>query len=233
MSLSTTTLSATFYALAYLTGYLAFLAMARARRLATSGVLTIMQAGLIGGLVMANAAQWLFGGTTGKTVLGGIAGGYFIVFLFKRLLGIKRPLGDLFAVAICAGEAVGRLGCFFGGCCYGKPSNIPWHVWQHGAYRHPTQLYLSMACLLILGLLWGIGRMKPLENTLFYAQGILYCMARFTIEFFRVSPPIAFGLTVAQWACLVGIVYFSIRLYLLQHDAKRKADLHAVLCSES
>jgi phosphatidylglycerol:prolipoprotein diacylglycerol transferase len=233
MPVSTMTLSAVFYALAYLTGCLAFLAMARSRRLATSGVFTIMQAGLIGGLIVANIAQWLFGGTAGKTVLGGIAGGYFIVFLFKRMLGIRRPLGDLFAVAICAGEAVGRLGCFFGGCCYGKPSNVPWHIWQHEAYRHPTQLYLSFSCLLILALLWGLGRRKPVENTLFYAQGILYCLARFIIEFFRVSPPIALGLTIAQWACLIGLVYFAVRLAVLQRVANRKAEAHAVLCPES
>src|SRR5579862_6940603 len=117
-------LSATFYALGYLTGAAAFVGMARARRLATSGVLIVMQAGLIGGLVWANVAQWVFGGTPGKTVLGAIAGGYLTVVLFKRYLGLKRPLGDLFAVALCAGEAVGRWGCFFGGCCYGKPASI-------------------------------------------------------------------------------------------------------------
>ena len=208
-------LSATFYALGYLTGGAAFIGMARARRLATSGVLIVMQAGLIGGLICANVGQWVFGGTPGKTVLGAIAGGYVTVVLFKRYLGLKRPLGDLFAVALCAGEAVGRWGCFFGGCCYGKPASIPWAVRQHGMLRHPTQIYLSLACVAILIVLWRFARRSPPENALFYLEGALYCVARFVIEFWRVSPPIAMALTVAQWACLGGLVFFAVRFALL------------------
>ena len=128
------TLSSACYALGYGTGLAAFVWMARRRKLATEGIWTLAWTGLIGGLVGANLGQWLGGGgTTGKTVLGGIAGGYLSIFLVKKRLGIVRPTGDLFAVAVCAGEAVGRWGCFFGGCCFGKVSDIPWHVWQHGA----------------------------------------------------------------------------------------------------
>src|SRR5438128_6696554 len=111
------TLSSTFYALGYLTGLAAFAAMAARRKLLTAGMMQIMAAGLVGGLISANLVQWLAAGNAGKTVLGGIAGGYISVELYKRRLGIRRPTGDLFAVAICAGEAVGRFGCLFGGCC--------------------------------------------------------------------------------------------------------------------
>lgn len=170
------TLSAGCYAAGYLTGLAAFAWMARRRGLATEGIFALLVAGIIGGLLCANVAQWLTTGTAGKTVLGGIAGGYLAVALAKRWLGIRRPTGDLFAVAICAGEAVGRWGCFFGGCCYGKPTGIAWAVWQHGAYRHPTQLYLSLSCLLILIvlILLEARRNQPLpENALFCAQGSL------------------------------------------------------------
>ena len=110
------TLSAACYALGYLTGLAAFVWMARRRKLATAGIMAVMGAGLVGGLVGANLAQWAFGGVLGKTVLGGIAGGYLTVILYKRHLGIQRSTGDLFAVAVSAGEAVGRWGCFYGGC---------------------------------------------------------------------------------------------------------------------
>ncbi len=70
------TLSARCYGLGYLTGLAAFAWMARRRKLATAGMMAVMGAGLLGGLVGANLAQWLFGGAAGKTVLGGIAGGY-------------------------------------------------------------------------------------------------------------------------------------------------------------
>jgi len=209
------TLSSLCYALGYLTGLAAFVIMAYRRRLATSGLMAILGAGLIGGLVGANLAQWIFGSEGGKTILGGIAGGYLTVLVYKRYLGIQRSTGDLFAVAICAGEAVGRWGCFFGGCCYGKICSVPWAVLQHGALRHPTQLYLSGANALILLILLRLESKQPPENAIFYTQGILYCAARFVIEFFRDTPPPFWGLTLAQWACLGGFAFFSVRLTLL------------------
>lgn len=57
------TLSAICYALGYLTGLAAFVLMARRRNLATAGIMAIMGAGLLGGLLGANLAQWVFGGT--------------------------------------------------------------------------------------------------------------------------------------------------------------------------
>src|SRR5580700_5941002 len=107
--------AACFYAAGYLTGIAAFLLMAMRRRLLTDGVVMLMVIGLIGGLVSANIAQRIVGGTPGKTVLGAIAGGYLSVFVAKSLMGIRRPLGDLFAIAISSGETVGRWGCFYGG----------------------------------------------------------------------------------------------------------------------
>jgi phosphatidylglycerol:prolipoprotein diacylglycerol transferase len=223
-------LSTIFYALGYLTGIGAFVLMARARRIATSGVLATMQAALIGGLVSANVAQWVFGGTAGKTILGGIAGGYLTVVLFKRKLGLRRHTGDLFAVALCAGEAVGRWGCFFGGCCHGNPSNVAWAVMQHGVMRHPTQIYLSLACVLILAALWAFALTSPPEDGLFCLQGLLYCVARFAIEFYRASPPVAAGLTMAQWACIGGFLFFAVRMRLVMGAQRGSERSDAILC---
>src|SRR5580658_6403511 len=122
------TASAFCYLLGYLTGVCAFAAMAVRRRLLTSGMLRVMCAGVVGGLVSAALAQWLITGDEGKSIIGGVAGGYLTVFLYKKRLGIRRSTGDLFAVAVSAGEAVGRWGCYFAGCCYGKPSTVPWAI---------------------------------------------------------------------------------------------------------
>jgi phosphatidylglycerol:prolipoprotein diacylglycerol transferase len=203
------------YALAYAVGTAAFALMARRRGLATSGVGAVSIAGLLGGLVGANLAQWLTTGSGGKSVLGGVAGGYLAVVLYKRYLGVRRPTGDLFAVALSAGEAVGRFGCFVGGCCYGVPTAVSWAVYQHGAWRHPTQLYLALLSLLILTVLLWIEFRAPLpENGLLYVQGTLYAVGRFLVEFFREGTPFALGLTAAQWACLAGFVFFGSRLAL-------------------
>ncbi len=222
------TLSAGCYAAGYLTGLGAFWWMARQRGLATQGVFALLAAGLVGGLVCANLAQWIFAGTAGKSVLGAVAGGYLSVALYKRYLGIRRPLGDLFAVALSAGEAVGRWGCFFAGCCYGRTcAHLPWAIWQHDAWRHPTQAYLSLASLGILLVLLALERLRPPENTLFFLQGVLYCAARFGIEFLRDSPRTAGNLSLAQWACLFGGLFFAVRLTLLLHSTRR-LHVHAV-----
>src|SRR5436309_4852125 len=89
------------YGLGYLTGIGAFAWMARRRKLLTQGMFAVMAAGLIGALIAANVTQ-LVTGQPGKTVLGGVAGGYLVVLLYKRWLGIVRPTGDLFAVALSA-----------------------------------------------------------------------------------------------------------------------------------
>lgn len=208
-------LSAVCYALGYLTGLVAFVGMARRRGIHTTGVMEVMGAGLIGGLVAANVSQWVAVQAPGKTVLGGLAGGYLTVILYKRRLGLVRPTGDLFAVALSAGEAVGRWGCFFGGCCYGRVARVPWAVWQHGAWRYPTQIFSSVAALAILIILLLWERARPPENALFFLQGLLYCVARFWIEFYRQNQALALGLSAAQWACVAGAPFFAWKLHAL------------------
>ena len=200
------------YAMGYLTGAVVFVWAARRRGLATAGVRIVMAAGLVGGLAAANLTQWIATGLPGKTVLGGIAGGYLSVIVAKKVVGLRRPLGDMFAFAICGGEAVGRWGCFFGGCCYGRPTSVPWAIWQHGALRHPTQIYMSLSCALIFVLLLRIERLSLPENHLFFIEGLLYSMARFLIEFAREVPRIAGGLSEAQWACLACMAFFGWKL---------------------
>ena len=200
------------YALGYLSGLAGFLWMARRRGLATEAIGIIVASALVGGLVFANLSQWVVTGSGGKSILGGIAGGYLSVILAKKWIGLNRPLGDLFAVAICAGEAVGRWGCYFGGCCYGKPTHLPWAIWQNGALRHPTQIYLSLSCAAILFVLLQVEKLECEENMLFFVEGLLYCSARFFVEFLRDTPTTACGLSAAQWGCLVGILFFTCKI---------------------
>jgi phosphatidylglycerol---prolipoprotein diacylglyceryl transferase len=216
-------LSAIFYVFGYGTGIGAFAYIAKRRRLFTSGVWNVAWAGLLGGLVGANLAQWIASLLTpsaypmGKTVIGGIIGGYLAVFLYKKHIGLKRPLGDLFAFALCAGEAVGRFGCYFGGCCYGKPFAGPWAIFQHDALRHPTQIYLSIAALITLCVLFWLEKKQKLpENAIFYIQGVFFGSFRLAIEFFRDGTTSLFlALNIAQWTSIIFIVYFSIALIKL------------------
>jgi phosphatidylglycerol:prolipoprotein diacylglycerol transferase len=198
------------YTLAYTVGILVFCLFAKKRRLLTEGIGYVAMTGLVGGLVGANVGQFAAtAGGAGKSVLGGIVGGYLAVMLAKKRLGLVRPTGDLFAVALMAGEAVGRWGCFLGGCCGGRACTLPWAIAGH----HPTQLYLSATCTVIFVVLLLVEKYhRPAENGLWYLQGLLYCPARFVVEFFRAGAAHHAGLSTAQWVCVGGFAFFVYKL---------------------
>ena len=108
---------------------------------------------------------------------------------------------DAFAPGIALGQAVGRVGCLMAGCCYGKPTDLPWSITFSnplaasnvgtplGVSLHPTQLYESAAVLVILGLLLLLERRGlSFPGRTFWAYLLLYPSARFGIEFFRGDP---------------------------------------------
>jgi prolipoprotein diacylglyceryltransferase len=97
----------------------------------------------------------------GKTIVGGLAGGWLAVEIVKRAMGIHGRTGDLFAVPLALAIAVGRIGCFLTGLAdhtYGVATALPWGVdFGDGVARHPTQLYES---LYLVFLALGIARMS-------------------------------------------------------------------------
>ncbi len=209
-------IAAPIYAAAYALAAFVFWRMAKRRAMATDGIARIMAAGLIGGLAGANLLQLFATGLPGKTIEGGIIGGWLAVIWMKRRLRITRPTGDLFALAIPAGEALGRIGCFIGGCCYGKPANLAWAVHDHGALRHPAQLYLSLVAASAFLVLLAIERRRIVpENGLFFLGGMLFCAGRLGVEFFRANATIAGSLSLAQVGCCIGFGFFAWRFVTL------------------
>lgn len=206
-------LAAPIYLVAYGAACALFWWMARRRGMPLLVSVQIMTAGLIGGLAGAGMVQLLATGLPGKTIEGGILGGWVAVILAKRYIGWTHPTGDLFALAVPAGEAIGRIACFIGGCCYGKVAAVAWAVHDHGAWRHPAQLYLALAAAMCFAVLLYVERRRFLpENGLFYVGGMLFCMDRFVIEFFRDgAPALIGGFTLAQLGCIAGFaVFFSL-----------------------
>lgn len=151
---------------------------------------------------------------SGKTVVGGLAGGYLGVELAKKLVGIHVSTGDAFAVALPLGQAVGRVGCFFNGCCYGTPSSLPWSTQVAGALRHPTQLYEAALDLLLAAGLWHV-RLRGYPNGhLFRRYLVGYAAIRLGLEFVRGDPGVSLGpLSAAQWVCLAVMVVFGVLLW--------------------
>jgi len=135
---------------------------------------------------------------------GGVFYGGLIVAVTVALLYIKRvglPLWttcDVFAPGIALGHVIGRFGCFFAGCCFGKPTNVPWAITFTDPFAaanvgtplnvplHPTQLYEAGAELLILiFLLTTEKRGRKFAGRTFWLYMLLYSVSRFVIEFYR------------------------------------------------
>ena len=108
---------------------------------------------------------------------------------------------DLFAPGIALGHVTGRLGCLAAGCCYGKPTDVPWAIvftnpsaqanvgTPLGIPLHPTQLYEAGAALLILVLLLATERRgRPFAGRTFWAYMFLYAVSRYIIEIYRGDP---------------------------------------------
>lgn len=128
--------------------------------------------------------------------IGGVLAGFFLMRYFK-LPWWKTA--DAFAPGIALGQAVGRLGCFAAGCCWGKPSNVPWacsfteraHELTGvpiGVHLHPTQLYESITMVLVFAFLFFLHKKKKFDGQVVLFYGVLYGIVRFTIEFFRDDP---------------------------------------------
>jgi phosphatidylglycerol:prolipoprotein diacylglycerol transferase len=146
----------------------------------------------------------------GKTILGGLLGGYCGVELAKWTLGVKAKTGDGYAVPVAASVAVGRLACFVGGCCYGLPTTLPWGVdFGDGVARHPTQLYEAAfhgGMAFLLSRLRGEGRYPRQLMKLYILSYLLY---RFATEFIRPEARVFEGLTGYQLLALAMAPLFA------------------------
>jgi phosphatidylglycerol:prolipoprotein diacylglycerol transferase len=144
-----------------------------------------------------------------------------LIVAFWYILHHKLPLWttcDVFAPGIALGHVTGRLGCLAAGCCYGKPTTMPWGITftnplaaanvgtPLGIPLHPTQLYEAGAELLILGFLLALERRgKPFAGRTFWAYLLLYAISRFIIEFYRGDPRgVVFGVvSTSQFISLI------------------------------
>jgi phosphatidylglycerol---prolipoprotein diacylglyceryl transferase len=107
---------------------------------------------------------------------------------------------DAFAPGLALGHAIGRVGCFAAGCCYGKPTNLPWGVTftnplAHefvgtplNVHIHPTQLYEAAVELINFLILYWLIRHKKFEGQVIGTYVFLYGVARYFLEFVRDDP---------------------------------------------
>jgi len=174
----------------------------------------LAMAAFVGGMLSAklpflsfDANGWFSGQAwlaDGKTVTTGIAGAYATVEITKWCMGIQVKTGDSFALPLAVALAIGRLGCFFNGCCFGIPTQMPWGVNFFGdGLRHPTQLYEVGFHAFMAVVLWRMAARDALATHRLQFYLIFYCIYRFATEFLRPEPDLALGWTFYQWFSLV------------------------------
>jgi prolipoprotein diacylglyceryltransferase len=160
----------------------------------------------------------------GKTIVGGLLGGWLGVEIAKKLSGIKRRTGDLFALPLCVGIAVGRVGCLLAGLAddtYGKPSSLPWAVnLGDGIGRHPVQVY-EILFLILLGFVVSTKAKLP-EGARFRLFLGSYLAWRVAIDFLKPQPLVA-GMNLIQWACLAGIVVLVVDGVRMREELHERA----------
>lgn len=171
--------------------------------------------------LLANSSFWLGGGFV---FYGGLLAGIAFLLIYK---GFGFPLTEKnfwpVLPALTIGHAIGRIGCFLAGCCFGKETNFFWGVFLHGHFRHPTQLIEAFG-LLALGL--HILKSKKSKSVLLSEYFIVYGVLRFSVELLRGDGVRGQWLifTPSQWISIVlfvaGIlIYLSTR----KHESTKSA----------
>lgn len=167
---------------------------------------------------------------SGFTFHGGLIFAIIFVWLYCRKKSLSfLKIADIFSPSFALGISIGRIGCLFEGCCFGKPTNLPWGIiFPHGSFPsytfgnlpiHPTQLYSSIANFLLFLILLKI---KPKgEGGLFFTFLLFYSIIRFFIEFLREQPIFIFSLTQPQIVFLIiGLISM---IFLLKHDKNKES----------
>lgn len=140
----------------------------------------------------------------GRTVLGGLLGGWLAVEWGKRRVGIRTATGDAFALPLALALGCGRMGCAAAGCCAGRVCEPNWWAWtdRSGVSHLPVQwvevlFHFAMAAWLLRALRTGRAAGRRLA-----IQLSLYAVLRFLLEFARQHPPVLAGLSYHQLLAL-------------------------------
>ena len=241
-------------ALAYLLGLQMALVRARHRGMDSTRVMDlgiwIIISALIGAKLMLLIVDWeYFTRNPGELISLAQSGGVFygglilalivaLWYMWRHRMNIWMTC-DVFAPGIALGHVIGRVGCFLAGCCYGRPTDVPWAVRFTDPFAaanvgtplhvdlHPTQLYEAGAELLILGLLLGFERKgKPFAGRTFWTYMFLYGVSRFIIEMFRGDPRgfvLGTGLSTSQFIAIILVPLSLIMLFVLSRRSPSPA----------
>ena len=231
-------------AAAYLLGLQFALRRAKSRgldpnRVMDLGIWVIVSA-LVGAKLLLVIVEWeTYGRNTAEILTLVRSGGVFyggliaavlvaIFYMWRHRMPIWT-VSDVFAPGIALGHVIGRLGCLFAGCCFGRPTTVPWAITFHSEYAarnvgtpiniplHPTQLYEAGAELIILGVLLLFERRgRPFPGRTFWSYMLLYGISRFVIEFYRGDSRGMVGMfSTSQFVSLLIVPLSLVMLFVL------------------
>ena len=238
-----------FVSLGFILGASIFFKQAKKRGLNTSKIYDIIIYSIISGLIGARLAYILTHLGEYHNILdifklwqGGLSfyGGLILAILVGFLILRKENLGKWFDAGIFAllsGMAVGRIGCFLNGCCFGQPTNFPWGIiYPPGTFAtqiysstpvHPTQLYESFGYTLsFIILLYLSKRIKMFNGALFFIGLIFHSTVRFVVEYFRYNILFVFKTnnwynTLSLWQLVCLLIIITSLVIIIK--SKRKA----------
>lgn len=152
----------------------------------------------------------------GRTILGALLGGYLGVEAGKKLAGYAQPTGDVFALAVPIGVALGRIGCLLHGCCPGVVCVEGW--WSlagaDGLSRWPAawvELGFNLTAAVLLFVMYRRGVFR---HQLFHLYLLAYAIFRIAHEPMRDTPRIYAGISGYQVLAGVILVFTAWRLYV-------------------
>jgi phosphatidylglycerol:prolipoprotein diacylglycerol transferase len=166
---------------------------------------------------------------------GGLIAALITAYIYMSRNGLPVfKTADLFAPGLALGHGIGRLGCFAAGCCWGKPTHLPWAVTftnpdaqavgvPLGIPLHPTQLYEAFSEFIICGVLFLFAHRKHRPGAIIGGYLALYGTVRFLVEFLREhdeSNPLGLAISLEQW---VSLVLALAGLWLIFFRRERKA----------
>lgn len=144
----------------------------------------------------------------GKSIIGGLLGGYAGVELMKSLIGYQKSTGDGFALVAPLAIALGRVGCWLQGCCLGKPTDFPFVALRDrsGVPRWPASQVELLFQVAMFGVLFALRRDPRFRDRLFFVYLAAYGVFRLAHEFMRDTPPLVAGITGYQILALAAAV---------------------------
>jgi phosphatidylglycerol:prolipoprotein diacylglycerol transferase len=149
---------------------------------------------LVDSKVFSSPAQWFQIWEGGLSFHGSLIGGTLaLIWAARRWRLPMLPLMDSMAPSVGLGYAIGRVGCFLNGCCYGGACSLPWATRFYDPTvpggvtppSHPVQLYASVGGLAIFGILAWMSKRQQYNGQLALGFFLLYSVLRFFEEFFR------------------------------------------------